>query len=654
MEDKRENNNRAFVELEYCLDQYFSQHYAPIVNKEYKDLKTKQLAEYGKTLDKNPSVPGVFGGGASTALTAYTETKTVGEWGTKNMDYLLEQCSTKFFSDRKVQADLINLKACCQAVFLKRLGVDGYNKLAEEFGAPPEDIYVAHRFQSLLMEHLARKDMPKNSLEYVMKKGFEDSLPGYILSLGRKSSDKDNEVSKLSEKLYNPSKMEKVTAFGVSFVLDSATIGGYGSAKKAATGLAWDASIRAAQPAIIKKLGKLAGLAGEKMTVDEKFSMELTGNKSFLDYARRSAKNVNPDRSDNVTHLNSVLNKKMFRPQFDYQEYKKTASALRVKFNEAGDGYVNIASGIASGLSSMGISINKNKDIPKWMEGKTDEECFSLATAFAAKAMEMKSRGIHELVGKGKRETLEECAQKAYDYARVLQASQRRKTEESAVVSPAGQSSQQTQQQTVMHQASMQQYQQQGNQSVGGWGSLAGQSGQTLSDFLGNGGKMLSMLPSLLSGMFTGKNGGLRFSDNLFSVGCILVGIFTKNKLMKMLFLALAGGNLLSKALGGGSGVGSSRSRPVRYREYGDEPLDPRISKPVLRGRTLVADIDGVPSVITINDEPVDAYEKGKLPLNTLANAVLRKYDEQRQAVEENYSRHVAENVSEDRSVALR
>ena len=641
MAEKKENNNRAFVELEYCLDQYFSQHYAPIVNKEYKDLKTKQLAEYGKTLDKHPSVPGVFAGGASTALTAYVETKTVGEWGTKNMDYLLEQCSTKFFSDRKVQADLIKLKACCQRVLQQRLGVDGYNKLADEFGAPPEAIYVAHRFETLLVEHLARKDMSKSSLEYIMKKGFEDSLPGYILSLGHKSSDWDNEVAKLSEKMYNPSNTEKVMAFGVSFALDSATIGGYGSAKKAATGLAWDASIRAAQPAVIKKLGKLAE---EKMTVDEKFSMELTGNKSFLDYARRSAKNVNPDRSDNVTHLNSVLNKKMFRPQFDYQEYKKTASALRVKFNEAGDGYVNIATGIASGLSSMGISVNKNKDIPKWMEGKTDEECFSLATAFAAKAMEMKSRGIHEIVGKGKRETLEECAQKAYDYARVLQASQRRKTEQPAV-----------QQQAVMHQASMQQSQQQGvNQSVGGWGSLAGQSGQTLSDFLGSGGKMLSMLPDLLSGMFTGKNGGLRFSDNLFSIGCILVGIFTKNKLMKMLFLALAGGNLISKALGGGSGVGSSRSRPVRYREYSDEPLDPRISKPVLRGRTLVADIDGVPSVITINDEVVDAYEKGKLPLNTLANAVLRKYDEQRQAVEENYSRHVAEDVSKERAVAIR
>lgn len=653
MAEKRENNNRAFVELEYCLDQYFSQHYAPIVNKEYKDLKAKQADEYAKTLDKYRYTPSVHGL-PTTSIFAANDALRNGEWNTKHTDYLLEQCSTKFFSDEKVQADLINLKACCQRVLQERLGVDGYNKLAEEFGAPPEGIYVAHRFETLLIEHLARKDMPKSSLEYVMKKGFEDSLPGYILSLGRKSSDRDNEVAKLSEKMYNPSNTEKVMAFGVSFVLDSATIGGYGSAKKAATGLAWDAGIRAAQPAIIKKLGKLAE---EKMTVDEKFSMELTGNKSFLDVARRSAKNVNPDRSDNVTYLNSVLNKKMFRPQFDYQEYKKTASALRVKFNEAGDGYVNIATGIASGLSSMGIPVNKNKDIPKWMEGKTDEECFSLATAFAAKAMEMKSRGIHEIVGKGKRETLEECAQKAYDYARVLQAFQRRKTEEAAVVSPAGPSSQQTQQsavqqqQAVMHQASLQQGV---NQSVGGWGSLAGQSGQTLSDFLGNGGKMLSMLPSLLSGMFTGKNGGLRFSDNLFSIGCILVGIFTKNKFMKMLFLALAGGNLLSKALGGGNGVGSSRSRPVRYREYGDEPLDPRISKPVLRGRTLVADIDGVPSVITINDEPVDAYEKGKLPLNTLANAVLRKYDEQRQAVEENYSRHVAEDVSKERAVAIR
>ena len=71
---------------------------------------------------------------------------------------------------------------------------------------------------------------------------------------------------------------------------------------------------------------------------------------------------------------------------------------------------------------------------------------------------------------------------------------------------------------------------------------------------------------------------------------------------------------------------------PVRRpsRTYEDELLDSRVGQPVMKGNTLVASIDGVPSVITIDDRTAAAYEDGKIPLNTLCNAVLRKYDEQR------------------------
>ena len=46
------------------------------------------------------------------------------------------------------------------------------------------------------------------------------------------------------------------------------------------------------------------------------------------------------------------------------------------------------------------------------------------------------------------------------------------------------------------------------------------------------------------------------------------------------------------------------------------------------------------------NDEAVDAYYKGALPLNTLTNAVLRKYDEQQQALQESYDRQVKADES--------
>ena len=58
----------------------------------------------------------------------------------------------------------------------------------------------------------------------------------------------------------------------------------------------------------------------------------------------------------------------------------------------------------------------------------------------------------------------------------------------------------------------------------------------------------------------------------------------------------------------------------------------------MLNGNLLVATIDGVPSTVTLQNHVVDAYQKGALPLNTLANAVLAKYDEQRLQVEENYN----------------
>ena len=55
-----------------------------------------------------------------------------------------------------------------------------------------------------------------------------------------------------------------------------------------------------------------------------------------------------------------------------------------------------------------------------------------------------------------------------------------------------------------------------------------------------------------------------------------------------------------------------------------------------------------------ISNEAVDAYEKGVLPINTLANAVLRKYDEQQKAVAENYEQEVSQDNTVERSRGLK
>ena len=192
--------------------------------------------------------------------------------------------------------------------------------------------------------------------------------------------------------------------------------------------------------------------------------------------------------------------------------------------------------------------------------------------------------------------------------------------------------------------------------SVGGWCGMLDQLGLSGFGTVGkNLGYVLAMLPDMLIGMFTGKSRNLKFGDNLLPIGAIIAGMFVKNPLLKMLLIGLGGANLLNKAGHEALDHRDAKSQPVRqYRTYQDEPLDMRIKQPVLKGNTLVVNIDNIPMVITINNDAVDAYEKGVLPINTLANAVLRKYDEQQKAVAENYEQEVSQDNIVERSRGLK
>ena len=169
-------------------------------------------------------------------------------------------------------------------------------------------------------------------------------------------------------------------------------------------------------------------------------------------------------------------------------------------------------------------------------------------------------------------------------------------------------------------------------------------------------GYVLAMLPDMLVGMFTGKSRNLKFGDNMMPIAAIFAGMFVKNPLLKMMLVGLGGANLLNKAgheaLENRDGV---KPQPIRqYRKYDDESLDLRISQPVMKGNTLVATIDNIPSVITLNEDAVDAYYQGVLPLNTLANAVLRKYDEQQRSIQENYDRQMKVEERREKMIGIK
>jgi hypothetical protein len=190
-----------------------------------------------------------------------------------------------------------------------------------------------------------------------------------------------------------------------------------------------------------------------------------------------------------------------------------------------------------------------------------------------------------------------------------------------------------------------------------GWSSLLQSVGLGgLSDVGRNLPYVIAMLPDMLAGLFTGKTKSLGLKDNMIPIASILVGMFVKNPLLKMVLIGMGGANLFNKV--GHEAIGrmeGNTARPVQYREYPDEELNPRIANPVLQGNTLVATIDKVPCSILLPENAAQAYAAGALPLNTLANAVLAKHDQLRATTQENIRNiDIDTIVTRDRGITLR
>lgn len=177
-----------------------------------------------------------------------------------------------------------------------------------------------------------------------------------------------------------------------------------------------------------------------------------------------------------------------------------------------------------------------------------------------------------------------------------------------------------------------------------GWEQLLQATGlKGMDSTIANLGYVVSMLPDVLVGMLTGNTKTLNMKNTMMPLASILLGMFVRNPILKLALIGFGGANLLNKA--GKESIGwqqqtnqstqqaknGSYVQP-QYRQYADEPLSPRITNPVLQGTTLIANIDRVPCNIQLTENVVAAYRAGALPLNTLANAVLAKYDAQQLA----------------------
>lgn len=658
-------NKQQFQDLEYVFDRYYRENIAPVVKGQMDFLRKKQSEEYVRMLDNRPVAPGMSG--MMHASMVAQEAHLVGEWNSKTSDDLLKMVDGKLGRNKNVQHDFAVMIDAWRLAAVKEMGEQRYAELSAK--CPSKDLareFVSNRFMQLELEQLAKAQVPKSSLEYILKKGFGESFPAFLSGLSLPEGQHDSHIRTLAEKMYDASVAEKAAAFATTFAADAAVTGGYGSWGKLGKWLGVDVLAR----------GGLSLLENDT-TFDQMLGKELYGDEEAFASMRSKGKKVKVAQSEAVHAVNDCLKKPMTIPEYRplYSPTWQKARYDELAKSAAGDAAIHMQN-VLTVSKNYGLKPSAVSDVPGWMLQKSQKECIDLSSHFLSIALTMQRSKMKSQTVNGQKFTFDEVVQRAYDYARAadkLQKQQAKKVEtpqfETASVAQQA-SSEQYQQQTALQQQYVQQQQYQFQQNpqmmqgpvyqqagMQGWTGLMNQFGLGgMSDIGKNLGYVLAMLPDMLIGMLTGQSKNLHLKDNLLPFGAIFAGLFVKNPLLKILLIGLGGANILNKAgheILDNAGV-STQQRPKRYVQHADELLSERIEQPAMKGNALVATIDHKPCVIYIDEQSADAYYQGKLPLNVLCNAVLRKYDEQQAQVRQNFDRSVEQQEQQQLSRGIK
>ena len=658
-------NKQQFQDLEYVFDRYYRENIAPVVKGQMDFLRKKQSEEYVRMLDNRPVAPGQSG--MMHASMVAQEAHLVGEWNSKTSDDLLKMVDGKLGRNKNVQHDFAVMIDAWRLAAVKEMGEQRYAELSAK--CPSKDLareFVSNRFMQLELEQLAKAQVPKSSLEYILKKGFGESFPAFLSGLSLPEGQHDSHIRTLAEKMYDASAAEKAAAFATTFAADAAVTGGYGSWGKLGKWLGVDVLAR----------GGLSLLENDT-TFDQMLGKELYGDEEAFASMRSKGKKVKVAQSETVHAVNDYLKKPMTIPEYRplYSPTWQKARYDELTKSAAGDAAIHMQN-VLTVSKNYGLKPSAVSDVPGWMLQKSQMECIDLSSYFLSIALTMQRSKMKSQTVNGQKFTFDEVVQRAYDYARAadkLQKQQAKKVETpqfETVSVPQQSSSEQYQQQNALQQQYVQQQQYQSQQNpqmmqgpvyqqagMQGWTGLMNQFGLGgMSDIGKNLGYVLAMLPDMLIGMLTGQSKNLHLKDNLLPFGAIFAGLFVKNPLLKMLLIGLGGANILNKAgheILDNAGV-STQQKPKRYVQHADELLSERIEQPAMKGNALVATIDHKPCVIYIDEQSADAYYQGKLPLNVLCNAVLRKYDEQQAQVRQNFDRSVEQQEQQQLSRGIK
>lgn len=589
-----------FAEMERLMSDYFYCHIAPVMSKKQAFLTEKQGEEMK---EYSTSLGGILSTMASSAQPLgdpYQVLKVTGEWNSKTTEDYIEMCKAEITGSAVMQQDLVYMAGQWRDAVVQEVGRERYDELSEQLGGDLAYAFVDYRVEQLMIDKLVKERMPKSSADYIIRKAGESSLLGLSQTLNR--SPLAEEIEARGEAAYRPSKLEKGAGWVLGATADSVMLGGVGSWATLARFVGADVAISAVANHFEPEMP-------DTLSVEQCISKGVFGSEGnvFEDF-RREAATIPAKENTLVATANEQLKNKIPVVSSDFTEWM-----------QAGNG----------GLS--------------WVGGYGEEQ----------RKRTERYKDVPLVVAPGQEEAyLQDMARKNESATVVPEQAQpeteQRERVEKEVRQPVVSAGEEMRGEQTM----------QGN--ANGWDGLLGSLGLNgMGDTIGNLGYVMAMLPDVLLGAFTGKSPSLRFGDNLLPIASIVAGMFVRNPMLKMLLIGLGGANLLNKAgheaLGRGQTEGKENrtadGRNVQYRRYPDEPLNPRIVNPVLQGGMLIATIDRVPYTIQLSPTVADAYRAGALPLNTLANAVLAKSDQLRQAASRNYDNGQQETIVRTRGI---
>ena len=856
--NKKDQN---IAELEYCLNQYFGKHIAPVYEQGLKYVREQADKEVSDYIKSNHSTAAT--NPMDDAVAYFGETvwvRTTGDWNNINFSAFSTVVGKKFANNHKLWDDLDLLTTKYREAFINKMGAAKYKSLSAEYGqyngVPDVAMnYVLAKLHDLTVRKFSKDNMPKSNMDYVWKKGFEDSLIKGIYNLAANpQSEFLSEIRHHGIESYKANTAMKLGARTVSSIIDAplfAATGGYGTAVAATKTTAIDVGVRSAfeegfvdkavnalrpgKPgfALISPIGAVIlpklfpnlskDETTENLTSIEAISIDVAGNKNYLDNLNTLSKGYRNKSSQNIYSINNSLRNKV-SVSFNESISQSTFSKLLNKWK--GDASLARES-TRKTLNMYDIAYRSTAPVPVWMNKVSEKDCIHYAARFLSYAVRMNKQGIDKIKVGNRILSLDQIAQRAFDYAnaaeknmhsrkeqhlsvkssqstdnkRTLKApfdyqafrnhreydilsvignrvdstrkipswmtnikkqeclrlgnyfylqavtamqhkangatingkwlsntllmqramdyynaaaykdsiSRNQKASSRALhsstansgkveVSHSSSSKKSVQhsiadpskvevnhssspKKTVQHSEDKSKQQHlnspqsimpsQANyyketptekpvqtplagRSVSGWeGVLNKHNSNSFSDVSENLGYVIAMLPDMLINMFTGKNQNFRMENNILPIASIFAAMFVKNPLIKMLMVGLGGAGLLKSAGTEVLSYGNPNDNKV-YKKYLDEPLNSRLSEPAVKGSSLFVDIDNIPMVINISKEAAIAYRDGYLPLNTLANSVLVKYDQQKQTAETNYIINETAEKDMERQVALR